>query len=368
MRGNGTYIEASGARHAVELIVETRGLVIASTATPDRAFWAARDIRLASAMGSVTRLAHAPDDRPTGAFVEFVDPALIAAIGRMAPDLGKRHDQTPRALAKVAGLVIVGALLSLAFLFWSIPQLAGLFTPLVPIATEQRVGELVDGQLRATLRPRASERDFVCAGRNPAGDAALARMTARLVGDGFAVPPRVAVADVAVPNAVALPGGRVYLMRGLIERARSAEEVAGILAHELGHVHHRHGMRRLLEAGALSLGLALVVGDIAGSAVLTRAAGEMIAAGHSRQSERDADRFAVDRLLALSIDPRGFGALLTRISAEAGGEQRSPLATHPFTPDRVAMIETRLAGRLPTQSILSTPEWQALRGICGRAS
>lgn len=365
MRGAGVYVEAKGRRHEVDLTVAPDGLGIIAREGANRAFWAARDIRLANVLGNVTRLSHAPNDTPTGEIVELTDAALVGAVGRMALDLGKRHDQTPAALAKLVAMILGGVALLILVLIWLVPPLAGALTPIVPIGAERSLGELVEGQLRATLRPRASESDFHCRGRHPAGDQALARMTARLVAAGtFAVPPRVAVIDVPIPNAVALPGGQVFLMRGLIERARSAEEVAGVLAHEFGHVHHRHGMRRLLEAGTLAMVLAVAVGDLTGGVILTNAAAELMTAGYSRNAEREADLFTVDLLTRLGVDPSGLGALLGRIATQAG-EARSPLASHPFTPDRVAAIEERLAGRRPTGAILSQEEWRALAGICG---
>ena len=73
----------------------------------------------------------------------------------------------------------------------------------------------------------------------------------------------------AKPNAVALPGGRIYVFEGLIGKSESADEVAGIIAHEIGHVAHRDGMRSLLQSAGLSFMFGMLLGDfVGGSAVV----------------------------------------------------------------------------------------------------
>ena len=71
-----------------------------------------------------------------------------------------------------------------------------------------------------------------------------------------------------VPNAVALPGGRIYLFDGLLRRADNPDEIAGVIAHEIGHVARRDGLRKLIQTGGSSFLLGLLFGDVTGGGTL----------------------------------------------------------------------------------------------------
>ena len=71
-----------------------------------------------------------------------------------------------------------------------------------------------------------------------------------------------------IPNAIALPGGKIYLFDGLLQKAASPDEIAGIIAHELGHAHHRHNMRTLIYNGGTSFLIGLLLGDITGGSAV----------------------------------------------------------------------------------------------------
>src|SRR5215217_1924059 len=159
--------------------------------------------------------------------------------------------------------------------------------PLVPVGLERRIGEAVDNQVRTLFGGKA------CAGAP--GSAALAKLSAALASRAaLPLPAEVSVLDSGIPNAVALPGGRVYLFEGLLRRAREPDEIAGILAHELGHVARRDGMRKLIQTGGSSFLLGLLFGDITGGGTLIFLGRALIDSSYSRDAETAADRFAAD--------------------------------------------------------------------------
>ena len=125
----------------------------------------------------------------------------------------------------------------IALAFFGIPPAADRLAPMVPLAVEQRIGEAVDKQVRAIFGGKP------CEGAD--GHAAFTSLVDKLrrAGD-FELPLDAHVLSPAVPNAFALPGGKIYLLDGLLQKARAPDEVAGVLAHELGHVHHRDSLRR----------------------------------------------------------------------------------------------------------------------------
>ena len=161
-------------------------------------------------------------------------------------------------------------------------------------------------------------------------------------------------------NAFALPGGHIYINRGLIERTRNVSELAGVLAHEIGHVAARHGARNLqrqLRTGGLSglLWRAVVGRDPLLDQEALKLGGQIWLASHSRHDEAEADRLAVRYLIDTGVDPRGMLTLFTHLLEE---EQRYPqmagddgwFATHPATAQRLELTRQQIRTVLPEGS------------------
>ena len=86
-------------------------------------------------------------------------------------------------------------------------------------------------------------------------------------------------------NAAALAGGYIYIFQGLIEKAESVDEVAGVIAHELGHVAHRDGTKALIQAGGLSFLFGMLLGDFVGGGAVVMAATSLLQSAYSREAE-----------------------------------------------------------------------------------
>ncbi|HYR36256.1 MAG TPA: M48 family metallopeptidase [Burkholderiales bacterium] len=141
-------------------------------------------------------------------------------------------------------------------------------------------------------------------------------------------------------NAFALPAGIIVLTDGLVDLAKTDDEILGVLAHELGHVRGRHTLRRLLEGSATALIIAGVTGDIASTTSLAAAAPALLLQTHySRDNEREADAFAVQAMKSAQIDPAYFARILVRLEAigRRGPGIPSFISTHPETAERAAL-------------------------------
>jgi predicted Zn-dependent protease len=145
-------------------------------------------------------------------------------------------------------------------------------------------------------------------------------------------------------NAFAIPGGFVYVNRGLIERADNLSELAGVVAHEIAHVEERHGVEQVERVQRANLGLTLayiLIGRVPTG--LERAAIEvgagLVFARYSREAEREADALAVQLTTAAGIDPNGLVTFFKELLDE---RQRRPslveqwFSTHPLTEERIA--------------------------------
>lgn len=154
---------------------------------------------------------------------------------------------------------------------------------------------------------------------------------------------RFSLADDPSVNAFAMPAGFIVVHRGLIEQAASAEEVAGVLAHEIEHVEQRHTLRALAQELGFKAVWIFVTGNVGGGV-----AGEWLKglAGmqFSRAQEASADAGGYERLLAAKIDPRGMASFFETLSAQQDGMAGglSLLSTHPASAERAAVIKTQL--------------------------
>jgi beta-barrel assembly-enhancing protease len=151
------------------------------------------------------------------------------------------------------------------------------------------------------------------------------------------------VVDAPEVNAFALPGGFVYVNRGLIERADRLNELAGVLGHEIGHVVLRHSVKQMEKATKTNVGIAIVctlTGWCSGGAaqVAINVAGSAWFAHHSRQDEAAADSDAVFNVTRAGIDPNGIPELfetLLRERRENPGPLEAWFRTHPLEESRV---------------------------------
>ena len=150
-----------------------------------------------------------------------------------------------------------------------------------------------------------------------------------------------AVVENDVANAFALPGGYMVVFTGLILRADSPEQVAGVIAHEMAHVTHRHGLRRMAHSVGLWAGLSLVFGNVdalTGMALSLFQLGTVN--GYSQDQETDADLEGAEMLIAARIDPRGLAGFFEMMKAEYGDvpDALAWTSTHPQHDSRVAAI------------------------------
>jgi predicted Zn-dependent protease len=149
-------------------------------------------------------------------------------------------------------------------------------------------------------------------------------------------------------NAFALPGGFIYVNRGLIERAEHLDELAGALAHEVGHVVGRHGAEHLAKAG-LTQGLvgAVAIGSYdpdnpdrsAQVAAMAQVIGQLVNLRYGREDELESDALGVKFMAEGGYDPRGMVHLM-HVLGEASGGRRAPefFNTHPSPENRIERL------------------------------
>jgi predicted Zn-dependent protease len=154
------------------------------------------------------------------------------------------------------------------------------------------------------------------------------------------------------------------VLSGLLDRARSPEELAGTLGHEMAHVQRRHGTKMIVRELSAATLLAAATGDATQFAQVVAAAQLLGRLHFSREAEREADEWGMRMVQAARVDPRGT-VISMRGLAELDGGGPSYLRSHPVTAERVAALE-RLAAEATYEpvALLTEAEWLALKQIC----
>jgi len=276
---------------------------------------------------------------------EIRDRTKSLEIDRGSPQTGRIVGWS---LAAICSIVLIVA--------FGVPLVAERMVPLVPMSFERRLGGVVDNQVRLIFGGKTCT--------DPEGNAAFAKMVEKLrEASRLETPLQTVVLATSIPNAVALPGGKIYLLNGLLQKANDPDEIAGVIAHEMGHVAHRDQVRVMIQNGGTSFLIGLLFGDITGSAAAIFAARSLIDASYSRQAEGNADAFAIETMHALGRSPAPMGELLFRVTGAQGNNSIGILASHPLTEERRELM--RREDRAATGAeILSATEWRALKNIC----
>lgn len=167
-----------------------------------------------------------------------------------------------------------------------------------------------------------------------------------------------AVVNTDVVNAFALPGGYVYVNRGILQRATSMDELAGVMGHEIEHVVLRHSVKQMEQQQGANVGLSIAcaltnVCNNQAAATAINIGGTAVFARFSRQDEIQADEGGFQNLVRAGINPEGmltfFQKLLAEEQARGGSGMTAPwFADHPGTGDRIADIQRMLAQMSPS--------------------
>ena len=313
--------------------------------------WAYSDIRRFDQGDGVLRLG--VDHAPQTARLEIADAEIQALIVVRCPALYGESSIGTLSNRHIVGWTFATLILVGALIIWAVPRLAAKLVDFIPASLERQLGDLADLQSRQLYGGKTCT--------NLDGIAAFDKLVAA-VADKAALtnPPRPDILDSAVPNAFALPGGKIYVLRGLLDKAESPDELAGVLAHELGHVAHRDGLRKMVEDGGVATLISLLTG---GDSMIGHLSQNLVFSHYSRDSETSADDFALSIMGQLGRSPRPMGDLLQRLGPAEKADPTVIFASHPLTSQRIAAL-SKPRGPVDGPEILLPQEWQALKSIC----
>jgi Zn-dependent protease with chaperone function len=284
-------------------------------------------VDVAPPVGAARGVVHLPDahelhSADLGALAE-----LSQATQSNRPERWARHLESRLGYALAA--LAISVLVMFSGLRWGVPIMALLASHTLPAGVDRHIGKdalaLMD---KVSLRPSKLPITH---------QQAIAHKLAAQCRKQVCPPHQLLFRDSPLlgANAMALPGGAVVVTDALVNLSHNDEEVLAVIAHELGHVRHRHSLRLALQSIGAGAILVAVTGDI--GSVTDLAAGLpslLLQKGYSRDMEREADAYALAWLNTACIPPRRFADLLGRLDKGDSG-RTSLLSSHPGTRERI---------------------------------
>ena len=250
-------------------------------------------------------------------------------------------------IAKVVGAFTLAGFIIIFGGYYGLAHLAIALVDVMPMRRDQRQGD--------PFRESVLDRQEVC--NNPAGQAALEQLGARLLPAGIAgIPLTLDVVQVRDVNAFALPGNHIIVYSGLIAKAETPEMLAGVLAHEMGHLEMRHPTRGLIE----QLGLGVAINLVAGNSNIGNLGRLMAAMSYTRDMERQADERAIVLLHNAGVRADGLAAFFQLLKKDEKLHIPALLSDHPGLEERAAATKQDDSGG----PAMSDKDWQALKVIC----
>lgn len=347
----------------VTIRFEENGLNIRKTEADIGEIWPYGDLTSVSPLSS-GRAAQLGRQDQVGARLFVDDGGFAGKILARAPHLST-HAERKRILAPMLAFTVIVAGVSAAIWYFELSP-ARAIAGLLPDKARMQLGDLVVKKMTANKK--------IC--EAPAGRAALDKLAGRLI---ISIPEghrfQLRVVDLGVVNAFATPGERIIVSGKLIRFTTSPEELAGVIAHEIGHGLERHPETGIVRALGIGAGLELLLGGSAGS--FGEIGAFLLQLNYSRKAEAEADRHAIGMLQTANISVHPFARFFERLqSRKSSGTGKNAnksitappnkfmelLRSHPATAERIAMISA--TKDVAPRPVLSTSEWAALRDIC----
>ena len=354
----------TAARRPATVHITRTGVDVALRESGMRFFWSFREIRQ-------TQGAYAGEQVRLERGGELPEALLIGDIGFLSaaraasPEAAHLHDPGHRRfrVGLTFGALLAAIALALGIYYVAIPAFARVAATRVPVAWEEKLGAAIVEHFAPASR-RCED-----PARQARIDGIVAQLTAKAQPQSYTF--RITVVNSGIVNAVAAPGGHIVLFRGLLERTDSAEELAGVLAHEVEHVLHRHITRAIFQQASTGVLMAALVGDVSGVVAYglegARTLGDL---QMSRAAESEADLEGMRLLQEAGIDPTGmitFFEKLSKYERERGDDTLTRyLRSHPTTAERIATLRALAAAApAPERRLLPGDDWNDVKSLCG---
>lgn len=333
----------------VILRIESKNLLILSETSGEQLdSWPIKDLRLDPRIPTVSVLMckYEPDAR-----IELIDHQILESLKKHNSLLHKKTLSRRK-----LGILVVLFIFILIAVFFGVQFFSAQLAHRIPFSIEQKLAKKLEIEKEFGLCPLSPVQSTVL-------DKLVSSVYPALPQDSeFSI--KVQVYREKVANAFTLPGGNILFTEELLNQADSPEEIVGVLAHELGHVEHRHILQSIIRSTLLVTFVNFISYGPAGMILIDPGtAAQLLLLKYSRGMEEEADQSSLLRLHHQHIDLRGYQKFFTRENLQTS-DALGFLSTHPASPERARLIEKNILPNQITTPVLSAEEFQILKGIC----
>lgn len=274
------------------------------------------------------------------AYIEVPDLSMQQELKRCYPNAAF-HKSTYNRLFQTGAIGLVAiTLITIGFIalfyFVIVPSLAEKVAENLPVEYEEQIGDAVYSNMMTGQEKDVRQTEL------------LNRFFEELhCKTNYKV--SITVVNEPIVNAYALPGGKIVVYQGIIDKMDNYEELVALLSHEFSHVQYKHSTRSIFRSLSSYFLVSLLVGDAGGiTAVVVENANQLKQLGYSRSLEEDADREGVKLMRQNHIDIAGMKQLFEKLKQEeGGGEIPQFLSTHPLTKSRIDFVEKEIKSQPP---------------------
>ncbi len=293
--------------------------------------------------------------------LKITDPDALFELRTRCPKLTQKRKaekrEWPKLVAAAAGTLVVVA----GLVYYGMPVIAGAVAEIIPETTRQNLGQAVEERILMQVTKSNKNKNAVCS--SVTADLALSRVISQF---SNGEPASVLVVKSKIANAFALPGGRIIIFSGLIDKAADANALVGVLAHEFAHVEARHPTSLLVANLGMAAVLSIVLGDVTGGTLIAGAGQMALGASYSRDFERAADQRAIEFMRQNNYDVGPLIPLLKKIQKSVPEKNvLSFMVSHPDIDSRVETLKA--AGVTGTQQAFTEREWQEIKVMCTKS-
>ena len=360
------YDGVSAVPHHVTIQVRSTGMQIIAR-SGSQLSWRYQDIRQTQGKyaGEEVRF-----ERGNGIceMLAITDGKILNSLHHIAPD-HVTHFHNPARRRQRILMTILAGIVSIPLLWaafsWGIPWISGPITTLIPVAWEEELGQSMTAKL-APSEEQCRDQEIV-----KSLQTIVATLSRSIESNPYSF--TLHIVDNPTVNALAAPGGHIIIFRGLLKNTQSAEEMAGVLAHEMQHILHHHSLRLMVQQASMGVVVGALSGDASGIMTFGLQAAHLLQTlSYTRDVEEQADEEGVLLLLRSGIDPQGMLDFFQTINAKVEKKEKKTthpitqyLATHPSTEERIQQIQTFIPSTFtPTTSLLPKTNWKKIRKRC----
>lgn len=243
--------------------------------------------------------------------------------------------------------VVIG-IMAFAY-FYAIPYGAEKIAETTSIEVENHLGDLISGSITESMKIDTVRSEKLMAFYMKLNHPSKYNIQLYLVDDE------------SVVNAFAIPGGKIYVYSGLMQKITKPEQLVSLIYHEMGHIEHKHSLKHIYRSLSRSLILSALLNDINGmSNVIIENANMVLQLKYSKELESDADKYSLESMYKEKLDVNGFAELFQILEKESGGEPPEILSTHPLNKNRIKSAEEYIKKQknLPIDKALDSMFWR----------